>query len=147
MKRIFGYVKKFPKGQFYVKKFPKGQFLINPNLLFQSNKRWTTLTGLNSILTHQKHYHMICLFQKVFIYIDANHAHDVVTCRLMTRILLLVNNTLQKVVFLFVLYIFCLQFQLNIYINCVAIVQNQILVSFFNDSVSNAASHTSHLAL
>jgi hypothetical protein len=89
MKRIFG----------YIKKFPKGQIVIDPNqhtIPMEQDTETFDWTEFYPEATEEIPYDMPAAkgtSAKITVYVDADHAPDLVTRRSVTGILLFVNNT------------------------------------------------------
>jgi hypothetical protein len=89
MKRVFGYLKKFPKGKLVV----DSSYRDNSKFDSKDYDRWKEFypdasedLPDNMPKPYGKKVRITC-------YVDADHAHDTVTRRLVTAILLFVNNT------------------------------------------------------
>ena len=89
MKRVFGYLKKFPKGKIVIDSGHRdtSSLQINefdnwkefyPDAMEQLPNNMPTSFGMKAQIT---------------AYVDADHAHDTITCRSVTTILIFVNNT------------------------------------------------------
>ena len=89
MKRVFG----------YLKKFPKGRIVIDPSYWDNSKHQATEYENWKEFYPdaeEQLPNNMLTPFGKkarITVYVDADHAHDIVTCRSVTAILLFINNT------------------------------------------------------
>jgi hypothetical protein len=89
MKRVFG----------YLKKFPKGRIVIDPSYHDNSKCQTTEFENWNEFYADDKEQlpeNMPTPYGKkarITVYVDADHAHDVVTRRSVTAILLFINNT------------------------------------------------------
>jgi hypothetical protein len=89
MKRVFG----------YLKKFPKGKIVVDPSYRDHSAFEISSYQNWKQFYpdAHEElPYDMPTPFGKkarITVYVDADHAHDTVTRRSVTAILLFVNNT------------------------------------------------------
>jgi hypothetical protein len=89
MKRVFGYLKKFPKGKIIVDSCYRDHSSFNINTF----DNWT---AFYPDAKEELPYDMPLPFGKkarITVYVDADHAHDTVTRRSVTAILLFINNT------------------------------------------------------
>jgi hypothetical protein len=89
MKRVFG----------YLKKFPKGKIVVDPNYRDHSEftvKSFDNWKDFYPDACEELPPDMPTAFGKkarITVYVDADHAHDTVTRRSVTAILLFINNT------------------------------------------------------
>jgi hypothetical protein len=89
MKRVFGYLKKFQKGKIIV------DFIYHDHSIFKimNHDNWKEFyPDAFEELPHN----MPTPFGKkaqITVYVDADHAHDTVTWRSVTAIILFINNT------------------------------------------------------
>jgi hypothetical protein len=89
MKRVFG----------YLKKFPKGRIVINPGYRDNSKHQLSKYENWKEFYPdaeEQLPENMPTPYgrkARITVYVDADHAHDVVTRRSVTAILLFINNT------------------------------------------------------
>jgi hypothetical protein len=89
MKRVFG----------YLKKFPKGKIVIDSSYLDTSKYQINSFDNWNEFYpdaVEELPHDMPKAFGKaarITCYVDADHVHDTVTRRSVTAILLFINNT------------------------------------------------------
>jgi hypothetical protein len=89
MKRVFGYLKKFPKGRIVI----DSGYRDTSNIEINEFENWKEFYP---DATEQLPDNMPVPFGKkarITAYVDADHAHDTVTRRSVTAILIFVNNT------------------------------------------------------
>jgi hypothetical protein len=89
MKRVFGYLKKFQKGKIVI----DSSYRDNSKFKFTEHDNWKELYP---DAVEELPHNMPSPFGKkarITCYVDADHAHDTVTRRSVTAILLFVNNT------------------------------------------------------
>ena len=88
----------------YLKKFRKGKIMIDPNYPDHSSYPTPTFDTWKELYPDAKESlpnksdipHEKCPPIRITVFKDADHAHDIVTRRSVTGILLLINNTLVK---------------------------------------------------
>ena len=89
MKRVFGYLKKFPKGRIII----DSGYRNNSKHQTSEYENWKEFypdaeeqLPKNMPMPYGKK-------ARITVYVDADHAHDVVTCWSVTAIFLFINNT------------------------------------------------------
>jgi hypothetical protein len=89
MKRVFGYLKKFPKGKIVV----DASYRDHSNFVFRDYDTWKEFYPDASEEMPDNMPEPYGKKVRISCYVDADHAHDTVTRRSVTAILLFVNNT------------------------------------------------------